>query len=290
MTGDETIHTIPAGDASALSFRRYDPAAGPRRGSLVYLHGIQSHGGWYRDTAAELARRGYAVYLTDRRGSGLNRQPRGHFENREQLVDDVRRFVELAADEGGGSPVFLVGGCWGARPAVTFAVQQPDAIAGLALICPALKAKVDLSPREKVRVLAGVARRNATVPIPLSPELFTRQPEWLEFIRNDPLALREVRTSFFLKQALWDRWILRQSSLRLPMLLLQSGRDEIVDVPAVTAWFERQPSPEKRLLLYPEFDHLLDFEPDRQRYWDDLVGWLDGLASQPASEQRTVNA
>lgn len=283
----QLIETLDAPDGADLPYRQF--RADEPRGALVYLHGIQSHGGWYLETAAELASRGYSIYLTDRRGSGVSREPRGYFKDRAQLVGDVRSFVELAEREQEGLPVFLIGGCWGARTAVTFALEEPGRLAGLALISPALVAKVDLSAREKAKVVAGsFLRPRSTVRIPVEPELFTRNPQWLAFIRDDPLALREVRTSFFLRQARWDRWLLKQRGLRLPLLLLQSGRDEIVDVDAVREWFDRQESERKRFVLYPDFDHLLDFENDRRRYWDDLASWLDELTAareSPAEER-----
>jgi alpha-beta hydrolase superfamily lysophospholipase len=226
------------------------------------------------------------MYLPDRRGSGTSSEPRGFFESREQLIDDVRRFVELASRES-DAPVVVVGGCWGARPAVGYALEAQDGLAGLALVCPALKVKVDLTLGEKLKVLGGgVARPRLPVRIPLEPELFTRNPPYLEFIRTDPLALHEVAASFFLKQALWDRRLLRATGLRLPLLLLQSGRDEIVDVDGVQAWFERQEASDKRLVVYPEFDHLLDFEPDRGRYLDDLAGWLDERTARSGASER----
>ena len=263
------------------------PAAREPRGALVYLHGIQSHGGWYVDTAQEVARRGYSMYLTDRRGSGESTEPRGYFENKEQLVGDVREFVDLARDEHPGLPVFLVGGCWGARPAVTFAVESQDRIAGLVLISPALAAKVDLTVPEKLKVIVGgTVRPRSKVRIPLSPELFTRNPQWLEFIREDPLVLHEVATSFFLKQALWDKWIAKQTGLRLPAPApaVRTRRDR---GRPQGARLVRQPGLEdKRYVLYPEFDHLLDFEEERGRYWDDLVGWLDEHAAVRTAEAR----
>src|SRR5689334_10539782 len=81
-------------DGTALPYRRFG-AQGKTRGSLVYLHGIQSHGGWYVETAAALAERGYTVFLPDRRGSGACGEPRGHFDSPDQLVEDVGRFVDL---------------------------------------------------------------------------------------------------------------------------------------------------------------------------------------------------
>ncbi len=271
----EQLPALVASDGLSLPYRHF-PAAGGHRGAVVHLHGIQSHGGWYVDTAAELARRGYSVYLPDRRGSGLSPGPRGDFRRPEQLVDDVARFVELARRDEPGASVFLIGGCWGARPALSYALEAQGELAGLALVCPAIRVKIDLSPPEKLKVLAGGLVGPAwRVRIPLEPELFTSDPEYLRFIREDPLALRDVTARFFFRQFLWDRALGRRRDLFLPLLLLQSGRDRIVDVDGVQAWFDRLVSPDKRVVVYPDFDHLLDFGEGRQRYWDDLVAWLD---------------
>jgi acylglycerol lipase len=274
---DDGLRSILASDGLRLPFRHV-PSEGRPRAAVVYLHGIQSHGGWYLDTAAELGRRGYTMYLPDRRGSGVNPGPRGDFSSRRQLVDDVGRFVDLAREEQPGAPVFVVGGCWGARPAAGFALERQDELAGLALVSPAIRANVDLRLGEKLTVVLGrFLSPQRRVRVPLEPEMFTSNPPYLEFIRNDPLALRQVSARFFFEQAIWDRWLLRQRMLTLPLLLLQAGRDPIVDVGPMRSWFERLASPSKRYVLYPEFGHLLDFEPERQRYWDDLVGWLDAV-------------
>lgn len=276
VTEADTIHWLKASDGEELPYRYFpaDPAA--RRGSLVYLHGIQSHGAWYTDTAAELARRGYSVYLPDRRGSGISKGPRGYFGPYRQLVDDVASFVELAKRDEDGAPAFVVGGCWGARPAVGYALSAQEELAGLALICPALKAQVDLPPKHKLQVGIGrLVREHRTIPVPLKTELFTRNPKYLDFIHNDPLSLREVTARFFFETAIWDRWLLRQNGLRLPLLLQQAGDDRVIDRGTVRAWFERQTTTDKEFVLYPEFGHILDFEDDRQTYWDDLAAWLD---------------
>jgi len=269
------IERLAATDGQPLAYRRFDPS-GDVRGSLVYLHGIQSHGGWYVDTAEELARRGYAVYLPDRRGSGLNDGPRGWFGSRRQLVADVGTFVEEARRAAPEAPVFVVAGCWGARPGLQFAEDRWLDIAGLVLVNPALRARVDLDLREKLQI--GISRlldERRPMRVPLEPELFTNEPDSRAMIRDDVFALREVTARFYFEMALWDQHLRRLEELKVPVLMLQATEDPIVDVDWVTGWFRRLRAPAKKLVLYADFAHILDFEPERARYWDDLSEWLD---------------
>jgi alpha-beta hydrolase superfamily lysophospholipase len=270
------LRSLRAADGVKLKYRFFAPAAGAHRGNVVHLHGIQSHSGWYVETAAELARRGYAVYLADRRGSGLSAGVRGDFTSPAQLVDDVARVVDEAKQGDGDRPMVLVGGCWGARPAVAYAAQAGARLAALVLVCPALKAKVDLGTARKLQVFAGRGLApGSRVPIPLTPEMFTGNPPYLEFVRDDPLSLHDVTARFFFTQFFWDRRLLAQRSLGVPLLLLQSGRDPVVDVGAVRGWYDRLSSPHKDYVLYDDFGHIVDFERERARYWDDLGSWLD---------------
>jgi acylglycerol lipase len=265
------LRSVRASDASELQYRSFAPAEGVHRGNIVHLHGIQSHSGWYVETAAELARRGYAVYLTDRRGSGISTAPRGDFAGSQQLVDDVASIV----DEAGDQPTVLIGGCWGARPAVAYTAQSPDRIAALALVAPALKAKVDLTPLRKLQVFT----RQGRVPIPLTPELFTENQPYLDFVRHDPLSLHDVTARFFFTQYFWDKQLLAQRSLGVPVLLMQPGPDPVVDVDAVRSWYEQLSAPSKEYLNYEGFGHILDFAPERARFWNDLAGWLDQVTA-----------
>lgn len=282
------VGSLVASDGSIVKYRAFEAPARLRRASVLHLHGIQSHGGWYVETAAELARRGYSVYLLDRRGSGLNPGSRGFFRSRFELLDDVRRLVELARRNAPGLPVLLIGGCWGAKLAVAYALDAQQELAGLALVCPALHVKVDLSLRQKLTVAFGqVVGPRWRVPIPLTPEMFTSNPPYLDFIRRDPLALRDATARLFFETFLLDRLVTRRPhQLRLPLLLMQASPDPIVDEAGVRRWFDRVGSPNKRSVVYPGFGHILDFEERRQQYWEDLAGWLDEVTGGRPAEAR----
>src|SRR5919202_1315372 len=135
------LHSMVAGDGTSLAYRFFPAPADTLRGVVIHLHGIQSHGAWYVDTATELARHGYSVYLSDRRGSGLNPGHRGYISSRQQLLDDLHRLVEISASDHPGLPTVLIGSCWGAKLALAYALQAPERLAGLVLISPALAQK-----------------------------------------------------------------------------------------------------------------------------------------------------
>src|SRR5438876_3835193 len=66
-----TMGQFIASDHYICHYRCYDPT-GPAKADLVFLHGIQSHGGWYEYSCGKLRDAGYTVWFLDRRGSGLN--------------------------------------------------------------------------------------------------------------------------------------------------------------------------------------------------------------------------
>jgi acylglycerol lipase len=242
----------------------------------VFLHGIASHAGWFAETAADLSRQGVEVYGLDRRGSGRSQGPRGHLDRYERALDDVEQLVRLVAAEHPQVPVFLAASSWAAKLGVVYAAQRPAPLAGLLLLGPVLLPRVNLSPWRRVLVVAGhLVRPTARLPIPLTPELYTANPPYRDFIRADPLRLLEATTQFYWQTARLDRRRGRDTArLQLPVLLLQGEADQMVDVPATRRWFDGLGGQRSSYRAYPGAGHTLDFEPDRTRYLEDLPAWL----------------
>ena len=90
-TGQPTLHEQTASDGYRWHYRRYAPT-GDVRGRVVFLHGIQSHGGWYPRSCAALAAAGYEVYFLERRGCGLNTAQRGDIPSFRRCLDDIAEY------------------------------------------------------------------------------------------------------------------------------------------------------------------------------------------------------
>jgi lysophospholipase len=115
----------------------------------------------------------------------------------------------------------------------------------------------------------------AYLPIPLTPELYTANPPYLDFIRADPLRRLEATVQFFWETARLDRQRRRAAAgLTLPLLLLQGEADKMIDVSKTRRWFDRLAVEDKTYRAYAGAGHTLDFEPARAQYLADLLGWL----------------
>jgi acylglycerol lipase len=267
---------LTASDGVNLHYLRWSSRRSPPWAVIVFLHGIASHAGWFGETAALLNRQDVAVYGPDRRGSGRSGGPRGHLERYGRALDDVEEMVRLVGSEHRTTPVFLAASSWAAKLAVVYAAQRPASLSGLLLLGPGLLPRVSLSPTRQAFVVAGhLVAPTARLPIPLTPELYTTNPPYVDFIRGDPLRLLKATTRFVWETARLDRQRRRASAqLRLPLLVLQGEDDKMMDVAKTRGWFSRLGVQDKTYLAYPGAGHTLDFEPDRSRYLSDMLEWL----------------
>jgi acylglycerol lipase len=248
----------------------------PPSAALVFVHGIASHAGWFCETASFLRRRGVAVYAPDRRGSGISGGWPGHLDRYERALDDLEQVMALVASERPGLPIFLAASSWGAKLALSYLERARVPLSGLLLLGPGLLPTVELSVARRLEVFGRhFVTPRAALPIPLTPEMYTANPVYLELIRADPLRLLNVTAQFYWETARLDRHRRGASGrLRLPLLVLQGERDAMMDVPATRRWFSRLPLSDKTYREYRDAGHTLDFEPDPSTYRNDMLEWL----------------
>jgi alpha-beta hydrolase superfamily lysophospholipase len=269
--------TFVASDGYPLHVTVWPPAGKPR-GHVVMLHGVQSHGGWYRGLGGVLAAAGYGVSFPDRRGSGANAIDRGHTRSARRLILDLVEWLSVVRTEHPGAPLILGGISWGGKLVVIAARRNPELVDGLALICPGLHPRIGVTARERWAIAwAFLTNRRKAFAIPLTdPELFTASPEGQAFIAGDPLSLRTGTAGLLAASFIIDRLVARAPSrIHQPALLMLAGRDRIVNNTSTLAYFRRLASMEQEVIEYPEGHHTLEFEPDPRRYALDLVAWMD---------------
>ena len=253
----------------------YAPEGEFRRAPVVYLHGIQSHPGWFVGSGCVLARQGHPVWSLTRRGSGLNVIGRGHALSGEQLLDDVETVCRLAMERAGSSFVHLVGVSWGGKLAACFAAwaNRRTQLGSLTLIAPGIVSQVDVSAMGKLAIafcLFFHPKRRFEIPLN-DVELFTDNEQMRDYLRGDPHRLHRATARFLYVSRSLDRMLRRTSlSWDFPVTLILAARDRIIDNPATLEQVRRLAG--RRLTLKQlEGAHTLEFEADPRAFYEALV-------------------
>ena len=268
-------------DGYALRGRMWLPRTPATRCAVLYVHGIQSHGGWFEWSASLLARHGAGVLLPDRRGSGLNPADRGDTPAAERWLADLDELSDWAAREWGSTRCAVVGVSWGGKPALAWALRRPERVGRVLLIAPGLFPVVDIGFAARLRIGAALLiHPQLEFPIPLDdPALFTDNPAGRAFIADDPLKLTRATAKFFYESVRLDRMLRRvkTGALRAEATLILAGRDRIVRNEPMVAWLRRCAAAPPTVRTLADAAHTLEFEPEVGVLGELLTEWAQSL-------------
>jgi len=262
------------------------------RGAVLYLHGIQSHGGWYEASGQDLADAGFAVLMPDRRGSGRNRRDRGHVADADRWLADLAELSAELSRRTGCARIHIVGVSWGGKLACAGAARGHAGIdpASLTLIAPGVFPKVDLPAVQKARVAwALLADPQRQFEIPLDDaRMFTANPQRQAYVVGDSDRLRTVSGAFLLHSRRLDRVArgLPRAAWRGPVHLLLAGQERIIDNDATRRWFAELNRPGAQLSEFPDAYHTLEFEADPRPMRRIVRDWLSSVEEGTVSRPR----
>lgn len=247
--------------------------------TFVFLHGIQSHGGWFEYSASLLAESGCPVILPDRRGSGLNSASRGDVAHAQQWSEDLDDLVQAERAASPTPQIAAVGVSWGGKLAAAWALRGGAPLAGLLLVAPGVFPQVDVGWISRARIgLSLLVAPTRRFDIPLGdPALFTSNPRGQEFIRDDALKLERATARFLYLSARLDAMLRRRPSgaLRAPATLLLAGSDRIIRNEPTMRWLRRVGAEPPVVRMFPEAAHTIEFESDVSEFSACLAEWRD---------------
>jgi len=267
-------------DGLELYWQSWAPSAPV--GVLVVVHGLAEHGGRYRETAEAFAAVGWAVFAVDLRGHGRSANVPGagrvHVGRFTDYFQDVAAIIEVAREHHAGLPLFLLGHSMGGLITISYVLKHAPGLAGAIISSPALGTHPDFKPPALLRLLVSILDRLAPrlrFPSDLDTEAISRDPEVVRAYLDDPLVSSKV-------SARWYAEILRSikrahadgPTLAVPMLLMQSGSDRLVDPAATARWAEAAPSGQVDFVNWNGLYHEMFNEPEKRQVRRRALDWL----------------
>jgi alpha-beta hydrolase superfamily lysophospholipase len=206
---------------------------GEPRGAVTVVHDAGDTGDRYRDVAAVLASRGWAVALPDLRGHGRTEGERGHSAGLMEIGRDLDEIQNHLAYRMPDEPKVLVGQGLGALHALSYAISKPGTLAGLVLVAPLHEPRFEApeAPGGMLSRLMG-KKLTGTSPgsIPWTGDQLVRGAAATAW-ESDPLT-HTVITARAQEQAMEAArdFLPRLSEVDAPVLILHGADDALSDV------------------------------------------------------------
>ncbi|WP_227396562.1 alpha/beta fold hydrolase [Jeotgalibacillus aurantiacus] len=235
-------------------------------GVIVIIHGEFEHHVRYGWLIEMWRSKGYHVVMGDLPGQGMvKRTERGHIDSFKEYEAAVNEWIEAAYLF--DLPVFLLGHGLGGLIAVRMLQKVNKEIAGLILSNPSFAYKY--TPSKTTQLLSGSLNK-------LSPEHrfsfgfpitdATRNEEIIELDIEDPIYISRVSVRWYREvlQAMKNVTMDGKVFPDIPVLLMQSGDNRLVDSAPARKWLLQLPLTEMQVKEWPQCYHELFNEPERE--------------------------
>jgi len=267
------LKTIPGSD---ILFRHW-PAA-QTKAVLLLVHGMGAHTDRWNFLADFFAAKGYPSYGLELKGFGSTPdRPRGHVDSLNVYYQDILRLLEIVKKENPGKKVFLIAESMGGLIAFMTACLYPDAFAGQALIAPGFANGMKF-PISAYLTLVGLYLFNPkkTLDMPFTAAMCTRDTAYQKVMDNNPDEHRKASLKL-LMEILFAQLKAPQlaNHLTTPSLFLIPGKDYLVDEKPARKLFDKLPLKDKTKIEYPEMYHALSIDLEREKVFNNILGWLD---------------
>ncbi len=233
--------------------------------TVLLLHGYLDHLGLNRYVIDELLEAGIVVCAVDLPGHGLSGGGRGTIGEFSEYAVVLQRLVgEIRAGRVPGvnatTRLCGLGHSTGATALLEYLEQGGAELEALVFLAPLIRLYAFPLARLGVRLASGVVDA-----LPRRISGSSSNEEYMQFARElDPLGIYEASLEWAEAYLLWEERRRDIRTYRLPLLLVQAGRDTVVDAEYNTAFLQRF-FPELELLHYPEARHSIFTEPPSKR-------------------------
>lgn len=282
--GSADQETVESVSGLKIFFRSWRAAEKPCA-TVVIIPGFNAHSGYYEWVADQFVADGLAVYAVDLRGRGNSDGERFYVETFEDYVRDVEAVMTIVKSREMGRPVFMLGHSAGGVVSCLYTLDHQGELAGL--ICESFAHELP-APDFALAVFKGLSHVAPHAHILHLPnERFSRDPEVVETMNNDPLIAHETQpTQTMAAMVRADERLKKEFSLiTLPVLILHGTADKNTKPSGSQHFFDAAGSTDKTLKLYDGGVHDLLNDVDKKLVILDIRNWINSHLPAAAGDQ-----
>jgi len=280
--------------------------------TIVYLHGLQSHRGWFYSTAEILRKMGYTLYAFDRAGSGTSQSAlaqngwpfglediftflpgvtlepkRSHAASYALHLDTINKMLDIVEEEDATSKIHLWGNSYAAKIVSRFLQNTENAtrVTSSIFTTPGLYRNNTSMPLpfSKFDLIAGY--NSDSFPSPVTningdngASWFTSMANWSQKIKNDPLSNRTMTREMALQTRKMDEDVERdtQALNGIKRFYLMVNGDSMMDNDRIVEAIKSAPTGAiyKFYSGGDDHKHFLTFTVDRDQALQDIHRFL----------------
>lgn len=257
---------LPEGDAKAV---------------LLIVHGLGEHSGRYMNVVNHFVPLGYAIYALDHIGHGKSGGAREVVERFSDFTGTLTIFYNMVTGWQAGKPIFLLGHSMGGTIAAYYLLDHQDNFTGAVISAALVKVSPNITQTTITvgKLLSKVAPKVGI--LPLDPTSISRDPAVVEAYVNDPLVFHGKTPARLAAEMLaaMIRITAEAGRIRLPFIVVQGGKDLLVDPAGAQMLYDMASSDDKALHIYDGLYHEVFNEPERDRVLKDVEDWLEARVS-----------
>jgi acylglycerol lipase len=257
-----------------IFYRNWVPEGKPK-GTVLIIHGLNSHSGYYLDFAAQLRANGFEVYAMDLAGRGRSEGERYYIADYHNVFSDIDLLIGIARSACPSSPIFILGHSAGGVFAAAYALQNQSKLQGLIAESFAFQIPAPAFALAAIRVLAGIIPHARLVK--LNNQDFSRDQSLVFKMNSDPLLENEKQPAKTMQQLLLAAAYLKTKmpAVKLPLLILHGTADKATKPSGSQYFMEHAASADKQLKLYEGHYHDLLNDKYSGIVIRDILLWLN---------------
>jgi alpha-beta hydrolase superfamily lysophospholipase len=251
-----------------------EPTAG-----LIVVHGLSDHSARFTDLGTRMASNHVNVYAFDLRGHGASEGRRGHAPRFDFFLQDVERFRrEVESITAGRLPLFILGHSMGGLITLRYIEEYDVDLCGAILTSPWLATGPSI-PRWKILGAGVLNKILPSLPIDagIDPEFISHDPVVVMQYREDPLVHRKITPRLFMEaSAAMGLALHRSDRIRIPLLFLLAGDDQIVDTRRSESFARSLSATDVTVRVLSDYYHEVLNDFDRTQALKEIRAWIAG--------------